>query len=219
MPHKIMIYTALLVNLAVDEFDFAAEIVGRTVESLHLTLVIHGDIYRSKNIMRLLGNLVQIGLVNSEAFCQFLLQFIEEYQKMPGSQEPTGCSSHSSDLILEVILASLPSTSAKLSKEQSIDFGTVLESLKLMFKGREKLRSESTLFGFSPMNGDISADILFKTWEVYSANTTKVFNSERILLSASRDNYIECNKKINSHAQQIMTLHPVFVTEFKDHAF
>ena len=73
MPHKIMIYTALLTNLAVDEFDFAAEIVGRTVESLHLTLVIQGDVYKSKNIMRLLGNLVQVGLVNSEAFCQFLL--------------------------------------------------------------------------------------------------------------------------------------------------
>ena len=89
MPHKIMIYTALLSNLAVDEFDFAAEIVSRTVESLQHTLVMHGNIYRSKNIMRLLGNLVQIGLVNSKAFCNFLREFIMEYEKMPGAQEPS----------------------------------------------------------------------------------------------------------------------------------
>ena len=90
--------------------------------------------------MRLLGNLVTMGIVNSEAFCQFLLQFIEEYQKLPGAQENTGSQSHSNDLILEVLLSSLPATSAKLSKEQSIDFGTVIESLKTMFKGREKVR-------------------------------------------------------------------------------
>ena len=73
MPHKVNIYTMLLAGLAVDEFDFAAEIIGRVIESLNTTLVLHGDVYRSKNIMRLLGNLVTMGIVNSEAFCQFLL--------------------------------------------------------------------------------------------------------------------------------------------------
>lgn len=79
MPHKVNIYTALLGSLAVDEFEFAQEIVIRTVESLQQTLVIHADVYRSKNIMRLVGNLVFLGLINSEGFCNFLLSFIEEY--------------------------------------------------------------------------------------------------------------------------------------------
>jgi hypothetical protein len=34
MPHKVNIYTALIGSLAVDEFEFANEIVTRTVESL-----------------------------------------------------------------------------------------------------------------------------------------------------------------------------------------
>jgi len=140
MPHKVNIYTILLASLAIDEFEFSAEIINRVIDSLNQTLVLNGDLYRSKNIMRLLGNLVTMGIVNSEAFCQFLLQFIEEYQKLPGAQENTGSQSHSNDLILEVLLSSLPATSAKLSKEQSIDFGTVIESLKTMFKGREKVR-------------------------------------------------------------------------------
>ena len=87
--------------------------------------------------MRLLGNLVQVGLIGSEAFCQFLLQLVEEFQKMQSAQDGASFQSHSTDLMLEVILASLPSTAQKLSREQSIDFGTVLESLKTMLKERE----------------------------------------------------------------------------------
>ena len=82
----------------------------------------------------------------------------------------------------------------------------------MMFKGREKLRNESANYGFSPFSGELSADILLKTWEVYSYNTTKVFNSDRILLTASRDNVVDCVKKIASHGQQITKLEPVFVT-------
>jgi len=86
-----------------------------------------------------------------------------------------------------------------------------------MFKGRQKLRNDSAEFGFSPMSADCNADILQKTWEVYSASTTKIFNSDRILLSASRDNITDCYKKITAHGQQIMEIQPVLVSEFKDH--
>jgi hypothetical protein len=48
--------------------------------------------------------------------------------------------------MLEVILASLPSTAIILAREQSIDFGTVLESLKIMLKEREVTKSH-----FMPM--------------------------------------------------------------------
>ena len=67
--------------------------------------------------MRLLGNLMQIGLIGSEAFCQFLLQLVEEFQKMSTAQDGSGFQSHSTDLMLEVILASLPATAQKLSRE------------------------------------------------------------------------------------------------------
>jgi hypothetical protein len=120
---------------------------------------------------------------------------------MPLAQENTGSQSHSNDLILEVILCSLPATSAKLSKEQSIDFGTVIESLKTMFKGREKVRVE-----LSPMSGDASADVLFKTWEAYASATNKDFNSDRVLLSCSHEIFVDIAKKISAHGQQIMTL-------------
>jgi hypothetical protein len=69
------------------------------------------------------------------------------------------------------------------------------------------------------MSGDCQADILQKTWEVYSTSTTKIFNSDRILLSASRENTTDCFKKITAHGQQIMEIQPVIVSEFKDHQF
>jgi len=58
--------------------------------------------------MRLLGNLVQFGLISSEAFCQLLLQLVEDYLKLSDATIGTGSQTHSSDLILETVLAALP---------------------------------------------------------------------------------------------------------------
>ncbi len=41
----------------------------KVVEALNDTLIREGDCFKSKNLMRLLGNLVQVGLISSEAFC------------------------------------------------------------------------------------------------------------------------------------------------------
>ena len=94
--------------------------------------------------------------------------------------------------MLEVILASLPSTATILAREQSIDFGTVLESLKTMLKEREKTKSH-----FMPMqfNDDTSretgTDLLMKTWEAFTQNTSKVFLVDDVLISASRKMIVE----------------------------
>ena len=59
---------------------------------------------------------------------------------MSTAQDGSGFQTHSTDLMLEVIFSALPATAQKLSREQSIDFGTVLESLKTMLKEREKTK-------------------------------------------------------------------------------
>ena len=85
---------------------------------------------------------------------------------MSTAQDGSGFQSHSTDLMLEVILASLPATAQKLSREQSIDFGTVLESLKTMLKEREKTKGH-----FMPLkdgsNVQAGSDLLFKMWEAF----------------------------------------------------
>jgi hypothetical protein len=48
----------------------------------------------------------------------------------------------------------MPLTQQKLLREQSIDFGTVIESLKQMYKEREKVKFNNN-----------ESDILNKTWE------------------------------------------------------
>jgi hypothetical protein len=42
-------------------------------------------------------------------------------------------SSSDLDLILETIMAGLPIASPRLSREQGLDFGTILESLRKLF--------------------------------------------------------------------------------------
>ena len=106
--------------------------------------------------MRMLANLVQFGLVSSEAFCQLLLQIVEDYSKLPGASSGSGCQTHSTDLILETVLAAMPHTMHKLQREQSIDFGTVIESLKTLYKERERVR-----VALQPQG----TDLLVKTWE------------------------------------------------------
>ena len=117
MPHKVNLYSSLLALVAIEDFDFAADLIRQIVESLHQALVLEANVFASKNVMRLLGNLMQIGLISSETFCQFLLQLVEEFQKMSTAQDGFGFQSHSTDLMLEVILASLPATAQKLSRE------------------------------------------------------------------------------------------------------
>lgn len=82
MPHKVNLYSALLALVAVEDFDFAADLVRQIIESLHQVLVLDANVFASKNVTRLLGNLVQMKLIGSEAFCKFLLQLVEEFEKM-----------------------------------------------------------------------------------------------------------------------------------------
>lgn len=116
---------------------------------------------------------------------------------MPGASDECGSQSHSRDLILEVVLAALPATANKLQREQSIDFGTVLESLKSMIKEREKVR-------LSPYKAKTQTglDVLAKTWEAFAMNASKVFNLDTVLLSASRTVTVELIKQINASGRQ-----------------
>lgn len=140
MPHKANLYSHLIAAIAVDDFDFAQEITVAVVEGINTFLTKHGNVFASKNAMRVLGSLVQVGLISSEAFCHFLLQIVEDYSKLPGAGFGTGSQTHSADLMLETLLAAMPLIQQKLQREQSIDFGTVIESLKSMFKERERVR-------------------------------------------------------------------------------
>ena len=155
MPHKVGLYSYLVAATCVESFEFGQEIVFKVVETLNETLIRDGDCFKSKNIMRLLGFLVQVGLITTEAFCSLLLQMVEDYMKLAGAGKGTGAQTHSSDLILETILSSLPNTFHKLQKEQSIDFGTVIESLKQIFKARSSVVAKS----------EAQTDLLEKTWE------------------------------------------------------
>ena len=44
--------------IAVEDFDFASDLVRQIVESLHKALVLEANVFASKNVIRLLGNLM-----------------------------------------------------------------------------------------------------------------------------------------------------------------
>ena len=69
MPHKVNLYSYLVAASAVENFEFGQDVTFKLVESLNESLIRDGDCFKSKNTMRILANLVQIGLITSESFC------------------------------------------------------------------------------------------------------------------------------------------------------
>lgn len=69
MPHKANLYSYIIAATAVDNFEFGQEITCKVVASLNESLISEGDCFKSKNVMRILGTLVQFGLITSESFC------------------------------------------------------------------------------------------------------------------------------------------------------
>ena len=131
-------------------------------------------------------------------------------------QDGANFNSHSLDLILEVILASLPATAQKLSREQSIDFGTVLESLKTLYKLREKNKSKFTPLKDGQTGGN---DLLSKMWDCYNQNQSKVFNNEDVMISASKKLFVDITHGVQNIGKQMEGLPQVYLAEFKDAQF
>lgn len=112
-------------------------------------------------------------------------------------------------------MAALPLTQAKLQKECSIDFGTVVESLKSMFKERERIRAAFA----QSSNTQLQPDLLAKTWEATFQSQAKVLMTDRILLSASRNATVDLCKSIANCDNKISSLPQIFLTEFTEQPF
>lgn len=76
-----------------------------------------------------------------------------------------------------------------------------------MLKEREKTKSH-----FMPVQGndeaarEIGSDLLLKTWEAFSTNTSKVFCVDDVLISASRKLVVEICGQISGLGRQIDAL-------------
>jgi len=70
----------------------------------------------------------------------------------------------------------------------------VIESLKSMFKEREKVRMAT--------NKDES-DLLMRTWEAVFQNNNKLFTTDRVLLSASKQSMLDLVKAVQVMGRQI----------------
>jgi hypothetical protein len=136
------------------------------------------------------------------------LQLIEDYQKLPGVDSLTGSKTHSADLLLETVLAALPHTKQKMQKEQSIDFGTIVEYLKQIFKLRERARQ------IQNPDQEIYSDLLVKTWEAVFQN--KLLVSDRVLLSPGRQLIIDLIKSISGLQKTITYLPIILFREFEE---
>jgi hypothetical protein len=130
LPHKVLVYANFVAYLAQENAQFAEEIVQEIVKNLSTCFINEQDAFKSKSIFRFMSYLVDLRVINSQSVCQLILSLLEEVQK---SSDSRSCSK---DLTLHCILTFLTteSTSMRLQKESSIDFGSILEIVKNMCK-------------------------------------------------------------------------------------
>jgi hypothetical protein len=105
----------------------AKGVVDEVMKHLITCFINQQDSFKSLSIFRWLSTLVDRRVICSKTACDFILSLLEELSKVPKFQK---------DLTLHCILTFLTteSTSQRLQKEQSIDFGSILESLKSKMK-------------------------------------------------------------------------------------
>ena len=73
-----------------------------------------------------------------------------------------------------------------------------------MLKEREKTKSYFTpLQGNDEVAKEIGSDLLLKTWEAFTSNTSKVFCVDEVLISASRKMIVEIVNQIAGLGRQI----------------
>ena len=127
LPHKVMIYADLIACIAQENPQLAQELVNEVVKSLVKSFINEQDSLKSLNVFRWFSALVDRRVLCSQAACVFIVNILDEVQKAPKFQQ---------DLTLHCVLTFLSTekTSIRLQKEQSIDFGTILETLKNMMK-------------------------------------------------------------------------------------
>ena len=70
-----------------------------------------------------------------------------------------------------------------------------------------------------PIEGDeslreLGSDILLTTWEAFTANSSKVFCVDDVLISASRKLLVDIVNKIANLGRQIEMLPQVYLAEF-----
>jgi DNA-binding transcriptional regulator YbjK len=73
LPHKAFVYGALITMINIHSTHLANEIVTHMIEQLSLSLVSERNVHASKNIMRVLAVLVELGCLASGWFSQTVI--------------------------------------------------------------------------------------------------------------------------------------------------
>jgi len=104
------------------------------VDSLFQALVIERNVHASKNLMRVLGSLVDFGCLSAPWFSQTVIQLLDECLTGAGGK----VGKPELELIIETIMAGMMIATARLQREVALDYGSILESLKKIFAEREQ---------------------------------------------------------------------------------
>jgi len=92
------------------------------------------SVYAAKNLMRFVALAVVYGVVSSQSLSSILLQMLDECNSGAGGK----LTAEDLEIVLETIMAGLPLAANKLSSEQALDYGSILETMRKLMSQREQ---------------------------------------------------------------------------------
>lgn len=90
-----------------------------------------------------------------------LIQLLDEFHSGAGGKL-RGASDQ--DILLETLMAGLPISASRLSKEETLDYGSILEALRKLFTQREQRLTFSSQ-AICPIKNGKCKDVLTMIWE------------------------------------------------------
>jgi hypothetical protein len=184
LPHKAFVYGALIgmVNLTCP--SLAHDIVSSLIEHLQHSLVTLRDIASSKNLVRVLAVLCELGTLASGWLSQAVLQLIDEC--VTGAGGKVGKAEQ--EIVLEAIMAGLMIAAQRMQKEQTLDYGSILEGIKKVFAQRD-VRGALKAQALAPVKKPATKDLLTQLWEGFCTFTDSASVKKDFLLFSYSQSY------------------------------
>ena len=146
LPHKVLVYSNFIAILPAENAQLAQEVVTEIDKHLSKCFINDQNALGSRSIFRFISHLVDLRVISSQSICQLILSLLEELNTVKG---------FSKELAVECVLTFLTTegTSARLQKEASIDFGSILENVKKLVKiSSERAQTRAKMEGVANAN-------------------------------------------------------------------
>ncbi|CDW76937.1 cap binding protein [Stylonychia lemnae] len=188
LPHKVMLYAALITLIGQEDLELATQIVQELFDTLKLSLFsTQQNATHAKSVLRLIGALTNYKLIDSKLTLEILSKILDCSQSK---------NFHISlDLILVSVIFALQISAEVLNQEQTQEYRSFFEKLRVQMNDRANNKS-SSFRALNPLRKSQDQDTISLLWEEFRQNQDQIINYQSILISVTSE--VETQLKLST---------------------